>query len=178
MNTSLKVFYKTMHELQLNSSDDLDLVLSRLIHNVRFNFVNFLSLHLFYFVQIVSALQFLQENNYVHGDIKPDNILVNESGTYKLADFGSCFNISGISSTCNAPPGTIAYFSRDLVTSKKPTIQSDMWAFGISLLEVINGAHPCLCENELQQFLKVLTWIPEIPTRQITEHLSVVISQL
>ena len=39
------------------------------------------------FVQIVSALTFLQQNGVAHGDIKPDNILINENFEIKIADF-------------------------------------------------------------------------------------------
>jgi serine/threonine protein kinase len=45
-----------------------------------------------YFIQVVSAVNFLHENELVHRDIKPENILLDDNNNVKLCDFGSCLN--------------------------------------------------------------------------------------
>ena len=42
----------------------------------------------FYIAEIILAVEYLHNQNYVHRDIKPDNILVDEKGHLKLSDFG------------------------------------------------------------------------------------------
>ena len=42
----------------------------------------------FYAVQVVMALGYLHENNIIHRDVKPENILVEEDGYIRLTDFG------------------------------------------------------------------------------------------
>ncbi|CAF3647791.1 unnamed protein product [Rotaria sordida] len=69
--------------------------------------------------------------------------------------------------------GTIAYFSPELVKvpSKPSSIQSDMWALGITLLEIVIGKHPCLASNDSDQYLKIATWNPEVPTMIIFDYM-------
>ena len=42
----------------------------------------------FYFRQIVSGVDYCHQNMVAHRDLKPDNILISETGSLKIADFG------------------------------------------------------------------------------------------
>ncbi|CAL9762186.1 unnamed protein product [Musa acuminata subsp. burmannicoides] len=44
----------------------------------------------FYIAQSVSAIESIHKHNYIHRDIKPDNLLLDKNGHMKLSDFGLC----------------------------------------------------------------------------------------
>ncbi|CAF3646969.1 unnamed protein product [Rotaria sordida] len=62
-------------------------------------------------------------------------------------------------------PYIIDYYGAmiDTMPFKPSTIQGDMWALGISLLEIVIGKHPCLAPDDSDQYLKIATWNPEVP---------------
>ena len=46
----------------------------------------------FYIAQLVLAVESIHNMNYIHRDLKPDNILIDKNGHIKLSDFGLCKN--------------------------------------------------------------------------------------
>jgi len=46
----------------------------------------------FYISQLVVAVETVHKMDYIHRDLKPDNILVDQNGNIKLSDFGLCKN--------------------------------------------------------------------------------------
>ncbi|KAL9646136.1 hypothetical protein ABK040_008013 [Willaertia magna] len=89
-------------------------------------------------IQIVRALCFLKENNIIHSDIKPSNILLNRKGEVKLTDFG-------LSTSDNLPQnrrGSFAYFSPEKLQQGKHSHKGDIYSFGISLLELAKRKFP------------------------------------
>jgi serine/threonine protein kinase len=94
--------------------------------------------------QLVNALAFLQKNNIVHRDIKPQNILIFKNNLYKLADFGESKQLHNVSfSLLNGSlRGTELYMSPLLfnglrngqIDVKHNLIKSDVYSFGLCLL--------------------------------------------
>ncbi|CAF1176446.1 unnamed protein product [Rotaria sordida] len=162
MDTTLSRFYETMHLLGNINPNNLDFLLRRVIHN------------------IASALQFLAERHYLHRDIKPDNILVNNDGVFKLNDYGTCCEMNEMGLAQSSPIGTIAYFSPELVRDPPApsTIQGDMWALGISLIETIIGEHPCAVSNYTERLSTLSTWNREILEGMIPDDIREFILQL
>ena len=94
--------------------------------------------------QLIGAFSFLQKNNVVHRDIKPQNILIFKDNKYKLADFGESKEISNIDySLLNGSlRGTELYMSPLLLNGlrngqievKHNLYKSDVYSFGLCLL--------------------------------------------
>ncbi|CAF4176031.1 unnamed protein product [Adineta steineri] len=110
---------------------------------------------------VVRALDFLKSKNIVHRDVKPLNILINKDGEIKLCDFGICRNLNYTQLDSDAVIGTGMYLPRE---SEKCAIQGDMWALGISLIEIIAGKHPFAEYESYGLGFKILEWEPIFPT--------------
>ena len=94
---------------------------------------------------VAGGLAFLhsQQPAVIHQDIKPDNILVTSDGRYVISDFGISRNLrTQMSRTKNTQnsSGTLAYMGPERF-SEQPLVvlASDIWAFGMTLYEVITG---------------------------------------
>uniref|UniRef100_A0A672KXV8 Serine/threonine-protein kinase PRP4 homolog n=1 Tax=Sinocyclocheilus grahami TaxID=75366 RepID=A0A672KXV8_SINGR len=91
-----------------------------------------------YSQQLFLALKLLKRCNILHADIKPDNILVNESKTIlKLCDFGSASHVADNEIT----PYLVSRFYRapEIVIGKPYDYAIDMWSVGCTLYELYTG---------------------------------------
>ncbi|CAL9146172.1 unnamed protein product [Musa hybrid cultivar] len=111
--------------------------------------------------EICSALIFLHSNKphaVVHGDLKPDNILLDCNLVSKLGDFGICrflieSNTSATPYHKTHPKGTIAYIDPEFLATGELTPQSDVYAFGIIILRLLTGKPAPGIAREVQKAL-------------------------
>jgi mitogen-activated protein kinase kinase len=76
----------------------------------------------------------------MHRDIKPSNILVNSRGNIKLCDFGVSSELEG--SVADTFVGTGTYMAPERIQGAQYTIKSDVWSFGLTLMELAIGKFP------------------------------------
>lgn len=95
----------------------------------------------------------------MHGDIKPSNIMLDTSYNTKLGDFGLARLVDhgAKSETTKVVMGTAGYIDPELVNTRRPSTGSDVYSFGIVLLEVVSGRHP-VAESE-DKFFVLLRWV-------------------
>jgi len=102
--------------------------------------------------QVAAALQRASEQGIVHRDIKPDNIMLTQSGEVKVADFGLArvsgndgVNITQVGVTM----GTPLYMSPEQVEGKSLDTRSDIYSLGITSYHMLTGEPPFRAETAL-----------------------------
>src|SRR5262249_47034884 len=105
---------------------------------------------LFYAQQLAEALAVAHERRIVHGDLKPENIMITPSGLVKILDFGlakqhdpllAVADVNSGSDGKSPGPllGTVGYMSPEQATGEMVTPASDQFSFGAILYEMLSG---------------------------------------
>ncbi|KIJ47197.1 hypothetical protein M422DRAFT_130463, partial [Sphaerobolus stellatus SS14] len=86
---------------------------------------------LFMLSEIAHGIEYLHQNNIVHGDIRAGNVLVSEAGTPCITDFGlsRLLKESGLTTSSDVA-GSLRWMAPELLRNEKVTNASDVWAFG------------------------------------------------
>ncbi|HEV2351478.1 MAG TPA: protein kinase [Terriglobia bacterium] len=104
--------------------------------------------------QIAEALEAAHSHGVIHGDIKPENIVVQPDGRVKLLDFGIARNTTAETATLiqmNSSPssspnpglaGTLAYMAPEQLCGEPAEPRSDLYALGVVLYEMSAGYRP------------------------------------
>lgn len=86
------------------------------------------------------AVEALHEAGMAHGDVKPGNVMVTETGG-KLSDLGLArVFAAGAALTGMAPETSVEYLDPDLLLGGEPSRATDIWALGATLHRVLAGA--------------------------------------
>lgn len=105
--------------------------------------------------QILSAVSLAHEHRIIHRDLKPQNILMDESGVVKITDFGIAIALTETSITqTNTMLGSVHYLSPEQARGSMATNQSDVYAVGIILYEMLTGNVPFDGESAVTIALK------------------------
>ncbi len=99
---------------------------------------------------LLRSSQYLLRYNLVHGDIKPENIILtkrHEKDIYKLVDFGSIVEIFSITSKA----GTPSYLAPERFLSEPISESSEIFAIGVTLYKALTGQFPY---GEIEPFQK------------------------
>ncbi len=93
--------------------------------------------------QLVSAINHAHENNIIHRDIKPQNVLVKDDGTIKITDFGIAVANGSVQLTFNnTVMGSAHYLAPETTQGKEPNEQVDIYSLGIVFYELLTGKVP------------------------------------
>ncbi len=122
--------------------------------------------------QIAEALAVAHAAQIVHRDIKPDNVMVRPDGYIKLLDFGlarlhrATINAgsTGIATEPGLIVGTVAYMSPEQARGETVAPESDIFAFGTMLYELVTGRHPFMAASQIGTLHALLWETPEPPS--------------
>lgn len=98
-----------------------------------------------YLRDIVSGLMYLHSHNVIHGDIKPDNLLVAASGTVKIGDFSVSQVFEDGNDELRRSPGTPVFTAPECCLGLTYHGKAaDTWAVGVTLYCMVLGRYPFL----------------------------------
>ena len=118
-------------------------------------------------LEIAEALEHAHQNNLIHCDIKPHNILVTRSGRIKVTDFGIARAVTSATMTHTGTIiGSVHYFSPEQAKGSAIGAKSDIYSLGVVLYEMLTGSVPFTGETPVSIALKHLQEDPK-PLRDV-----------
>jgi len=114
----------------------------------------------------LSGLRYLHKNNIIHRDIKAGNILLNEQGQCKLADFGVSAQLAQTISRRNTVIGSPYWMAPEVLKQNNYDQKADIWSMGIAVIEMAEGRPPL---SDLHP-LRALLQIPSNPPPTLSDN--------
>ncbi len=106
-------------------------------------------------LQLLDALASAHDSYIIHRDIKPQNIMIKESGLVKITDFGIAMALNSAQLTqTNSVMGSVHYLPPEQASGKGSTIRSDIYSLGILMFEMLTGKMPFKGDSAVEIALK------------------------
>ena len=112
-------------------------------------------------IQTLDGVQHAHSRGILHRDIKAANLMITPEGSVKLMDFGIA-RLEGSTRLTRADRvvGTLEYMAPELLNGTDPSVQSDLYAIGVLLYELLCGKMPFESSTDLTLISQILTKKP------------------
>jgi len=117
------------------------------------------------FERVLDGLEYIHSRKIAHGDIKPDNILINETDV-KITDFGTSKLIEDCFVKTIDGAGTYAYIAPEVINSQKRYLNSDIYSTGCILYQLLTGKTPH------ETFIQVINNFPYPKPRELNSNVT------
>lgn len=106
--------------------------------------------------QIALGFEEIHRNEVIHRDLKDTNIMISNTNRVKIIDFGIAVNKNSEKLTAEHKViGSVHYLAPEIIKSQPATVQTDIYALGILLYQMIIG-HPPYWDNENQDIAQII----------------------
>ncbi|KAJ2081260.1 Serine/threonine kinase [Coemansia sp. RSA 988] len=110
----------------------------------------------FFACEILLGLAYFHKAGIIYRDLKLDNIMLDNKGHVKIADYGLCKENMGYGQTTITFCGTPEFMAPEIVLEQRYGRAVDWWAFGVLIYEMILGTSPFHGEDENEIFDSIL----------------------
>jgi eukaryotic-like serine/threonine-protein kinase len=108
--------------------------------------------------ECLAALAALHRENIVHGDVKPANVMLKRTGTAKIIDIGSAFDLRSQPANRTCTP---MYAAPEVLQDEDITPRSDLAPLGYVLIEMLSGKQPFAGLNSVKELLEAKRKLPQ-----------------
>ncbi|KAI9116031.1 hypothetical protein K1719_012961 [Acacia pycnantha] len=112
----------------------------------------------YFMQQLAAGLKVLRDNNLIHRDLKPQNLLLtrkDDNSDLKIADFGFARSLQprGLAETlCGSP----LYMAPEIMQLQKYDYKADLWSVGVILFQLVTGRTPFTGSNQMQLLQNII----------------------
>ncbi|KAL9250636.1 putative serine/threonine-protein kinase ndrA [Drosera capensis] len=114
----------------------------------------------FYVAQSVLAIESIHKHNYVHRDIKLDNLLLDANGHMKLSD---------LAMQAFSTVGTPDYIAPEVLQKKGYSLECDWWSLGAIMFEMLGGYPPFSSDDPITTCIKAHPWFKDVAWDKLYE---------
>jgi serine/threonine protein kinase len=110
----------------------------------------------------LEGLRYIHDTGYVHLDVKPENILINDEGEARVIDFTITERIGKFHFSVRKIRGSRSYIAPETIRRRPPTPQTDVYSLGCSFYEMLSGRTPFRADDPNQLLTKHLREQPPL----------------